>query len=333
MNTLRKGFALVLVICILVLTGCGSVSLKSSEEELTPVAMIDGFEVPYELYRYVAMNYKMQYENGKSADIWLGESGEALLAELKKNVEYSLIKMYTTLSLCEQYDLKADNPLITTSIDVKMDELYESFENDLEAYKATIGDYYMNDSVYRFMVQNEVLGEELFYLLQNEGVIAKDDEELRNILHSDDFIRVKQILISADNGLTDEKNRALIEDIYDQLENGADFETMIGMYGQDLYLFNNPDGYYIARGSRFIEFEEAAFSLEVGEYSGIVESPAGYSIILRMEKDRLYVDSHFEELCKEYYDGAYNVILEEHEKTLTMEPLPAMENFSIFTME
>ncbi|MBQ7923516.1 MAG: hypothetical protein IJ325_13240, partial [Clostridia bacterium] len=120
----RKGFACILAFCMLALAGCGSAVLKSTEEELTPVATIGEFDVPYELYRYIALNYRDQYEEGASADIWLGESGETLLAELQENVEYSLIKMYTTMSLCKEYGLTADNPLITSAVDVELDELY-----------------------------------------------------------------------------------------------------------------------------------------------------------------------------------------------------------------
>ncbi|MBE6570352.1 MAG: hypothetical protein E7658_09085 [Ruminococcaceae bacterium] len=332
MNMFRKGIALLLAFCLLAFTGC-SVSLKSSKEEKTPVATIGGYDVPYELYRYVVLNYKTQFEDGQSADVWLGESGKALMEELNANVEYSLVKMYTALSLCEEYGLTPDNPLISGTVDVRMDAIYESFEGDLKAYKEYITDGYMNDSVYRFLVQNEVLGEELFYLLQNKGVIEKDEDVLRQMMDTDTFIRVKQILIPDNNGLSEEENRGLIEDIYARLENGEDFEELMGMYGQDLYMFNNDDGYYIAPGSRFVEFEEAAFGLAVGEYSPVVKTPAGYSIIKRYEKDAAYIDAHFDELCQEYFDGAYNVIMEEHAASLTMTVLPAMEKYSIFTME
>ena len=59
--------------------------LESTKEEQTAVMTIDGFDVPMELYRYVALNYKTQYEQGASGDIWLGEEGQALLDELYAN--------------------------------------------------------------------------------------------------------------------------------------------------------------------------------------------------------------------------------------------------------
>lgn len=333
MKILRRGFICLLAFCLLTFSGCSAAALKSSEEELTPVATVGKYDVPYELYRYVALTYKDQFEAGKSVDIWLGESGESLMAELKENIDISLVKMYTTVSLCEKYGLSADSPLVTSNVNVRMDELYESYGNDLKTYAKEIGEYHMNDGVYRFIVQNEVMSEELFYLLQSNGLIESDEEVLREMIQSDTFIRVKQILIADDNGKSDEENLATITDIYNQLENGADFDTMIGMYGQDLYMFNNEDGYYIAPGSRYQEFEEAAFSLDVGEYSGIVKTLAGYSIIMRYEKDPQYLDNHFSELCQEYYDGVYNTILEEHAATLTVTHLPALDNYSILTME
>ena len=73
----------------LLFTGCSSDKLASTKEESTPVMKVNEYDVPYELYRYVAMNYKNQYETGldesAAAELWLGESGKILLAELETN--------------------------------------------------------------------------------------------------------------------------------------------------------------------------------------------------------------------------------------------------------
>lgn len=337
---IRKTAALLLCFTMLLtgsLTGCKNTDLSSTEEESTPVMTIAGYDVPYELYRYVAMNYKSQYESGlteqEAAELWLGEDGAVLLAELNEHTIETLRNLYATVSLAAEYDLTPDSALISETVSTRMDEIYEGYDNDNSAYLEAITPYYMNDSVYRFLTQNDVLTEELFYAMLNRGDIISDEDTLNDMIHSDRFIRVKQILISVDNGNTAEENKATAEELYRQLENGADFDALVAEFSQDLYQWGNDDGYYITDGVRYEAFEEAAFSLEVGEYSGVIETEAGYSILKRYEKEEKYLTNHFDDLCQEYFDSAYNALLQEHVQTLTVEELPALEGYTIFTME
>lgn len=319
------------------LTGCKDTSLASTKEESTPVMTIAGYDVPYELYRYVAMNYKSQYEAGLSekeaAELWLGEDGATLLNELQMHTNETLVNLYATISLAAEYDLTPDSALISETVATRMDEIYEGYDNDTAAYLADLEPYYMNDNVYRFLTQNDVLTEELFYAMLNRGDILSDEDTLDDMLHSDRFIRVKQILISADNGNTAEENKAAAEALYQELENGADFDALLAEYSQDLYQWGNADGYYITSGVRYEAFEEAAFALDIGEYSKVIETEAGYSILKRYEKEEKYLKAHFDDLCQEYFDSAYNALLQSHVKTLTAEELPALADYTIFTME
>lgn len=324
----------VLLLCSF--TGCSNANLASTKEESTPVMTIAGYDVPYELYRYVAMNYKAQYEagldEGAAAELWLGEEGAVLLDELEEHTAETLRNLYATISLAAAYDLTPDSALISETVATRMDEIYESYDNDNAAYLADLEPYYMNDSVYRFLTQNDVLTEELFYAMLNKGDIVSDEAALDDMIHSDRFVRIKQILIAADNGNSRDENRAKAEKLHDELENGADFDTLLGEYGEDLYLWGNDDGYYITSGVRYEAFEEAAFALEIGEYSDVVETEAGYSILKRYEKEESYLTSHFDDLCQEYFDSAYNALLQTHVQTLTVEALPVLENYTIFTM-
>ena len=75
-------FLLAAMLTSLVSCGDDKKILESSKEELTPVMTVDGHDVPMELYRYVALQYKNAYGGNDNPDIWLGDSGAALLAEL-----------------------------------------------------------------------------------------------------------------------------------------------------------------------------------------------------------------------------------------------------------
>lgn len=57
------------------------------------------------------------------------------------------------------------------------------------------------------------------------------------------------------------------------------FDSAMEVYTNDPGYKTNPDGYTFARGEMVRIFETTAFSLEIGEISGIVESEYGYHII------------------------------------------------------
>lgn len=77
--------------------------------------------------------------------------------------------------------------------------------------------------------------------------------------------------------------KSQIEDMKSQIEGGADFAELAkkhsdcpsGQEGGDLGAF--------PRGAMVPEFEQAAFSLEPGQTSGVVETAFGYHLIQRTE--------------------------------------------------
>ena len=98
-------------------------------------------------------------------------------------------------------------------------------------------------------------------------------------------------------------------------------------------MFNNPDGYYVTRGTYHEAFEETAFTLAVGEISGIVRTDAGWSILKRFEKEAGYLAEHFDELAMDYMSGLYNIRLEQHASTLSAEPTDLFASYTIFNLD
>ncbi|MGN1410167.1 MAG: peptidylprolyl isomerase [Eubacteriales bacterium] len=334
-NALKKLLSVICAGAILTsLASCKSSDkiLESTKEEKTAVMTVGEYEVPMELYRYIALNCKDDFEKGNDSSIWLGESGSELLGELDEDIRKTVVHLYTTIVMCGEYGISPDDSYVTDALDIKMDEIYEGYEYDYELYKENIAQYYMNDSVYRFIIQNEILSEELIHKMMEDGTVPSSDEELEAIVAGPEFIRVKQILISSDNGKTDEENRAEAEMLLEKLNGGEDFDELIKQYGEDLYLFNNDDGYYISRGSYQQEFEDAAFGLEIGEISGIVRTGAGYSIIKRYPKDAVYMAENFDTLADDYIRGQYNMILEKKEASLSAVDTDKMADYPVFSL-
>jgi len=70
-----------------------------------------------------------------------------------------------------------------------------------------------------------------------------------------------------------------IEDIQDELNKGADFETLAQTYSDCPSAAQGGDLGYFSRGQMVPEFENAAFNLEIGEVSEPVLTEFGYHLI------------------------------------------------------
>lgn len=121
--------------------------------------------------------------------------------------------------------------------------------------------------------------------------------DVKAYIEENDILRAKHILLMTVDSSTREpleesviaEKKATAEDILKQLQESddlmADFDALMIEYSEDGGLVTNPDGYTFTSGEMVTEFEEATRALEYGQISGIVESPFGYHIILRLDPD------------------------------------------------
>lgn len=82
----------------------------------------------------------------------------------------------------------------------------------------------------------------------------------------------------------EEEVRQLAETVLAQVEAGGDFAALAGQYSEDTSAEQGGDLGFFGRGEMVPEFEQAAFSLEVGATSGLVRSPYGFHIIKVTER-------------------------------------------------
>jgi peptidyl-prolyl cis-trans isomerase SurA len=82
-----------------------------------------------------------------------------------------------------------------------------------------------------------------------------------------------------------EKSREFAQAILDSIKNGADFAEMAKKYSEDPgSAKEGGDLGFVKKGVFYPEFESAAYALQPGEISGVVESPVGFHIIQLIEK-------------------------------------------------
>jgi hypothetical protein len=102
-------------------------------------------------------------------------------------------------------------------------------------------------------------------------------------------IRVSHILISY-SGVegtmatrTKDEAESLAQDLLVRIKAGESFEELAQTYSDDPDSQNQGDLGFLKKGRMVRQFEDAAFSLNVGEVSAIVETRLGYHIIKRTQ--------------------------------------------------
>lgn len=325
----RIGAAVLCAASLLSLTACSGVP-KSTKAERETVMSIDGFEVPYEQFRYLVCNYMDEYAAGDE-NYWTVESAALAQDAIFDSCFDTLCTQYATLSLCREYGVDMESGAINELVDSLAEDNRQNYESD-KAYVSALRENYMTDSVYRFFTRVRVCQEELYYALLEKDVLTSDDSEIYPLLEGDTFIRVKQILIANDPGEDPAENRRKAEELHSRALAGEDFDTLVQTNGEDLYMFNNTDGYYICRGVWYHEFEDTAFSLDIGEISDVIETAAGYSILLRCEKDPAYLSANRDDLCTSYRDAQFSLLIERKAASLTPVLRDPLYNYTLLTI-
>jgi len=322
--------ALVLIFTALFSTACSPT--RSSAEERKTVLTIGDYEVSYEIYRYAALSLKASYDGGDEG-YWDGlENKDETVKKIENDALTMLKQYYAILSLLKDYGITPEDSYVKELVDANVDAAMEEYEDEKAFVEALRGEN-MTYNVYRFLESCSVCQNELYYAMLQDKKIVKDDEFLKSYFRSEEMVRVKQILIDPAEYESREDALAVAEMVLELARSGEDFDKLVNRYGDDLYMFKNTDGYYMMRGVRYEAFEEAAFSLALGEISDIVTTPAGYSIILRMEKEESYLNSHFSELKSDYYDAVFSLAIEGRAAELEVKTLDAFNKYTLFTMQ
>lgn len=95
-------------------------------------------------------------------------------------------------------------------------------------------------------------------------------------------VRARHILIKLSPGADDEAQQAAREKmagILTEVRNGGDFADLASQYSEDTSAAQGGDLGFFARGQMVKPFEEAAFGLQPGEISDVVETPFGLHLI------------------------------------------------------
>lgn len=264
-------------------------------EEKVPKSEIDNIIVmtvgDYELtlaeFRYYYLNYALQFPQFYGFD-WKEDETR------KKEFEEYLTEALKMCSVVEQ--ISAEKNAYLTNDDLNNGP-FATYDSLGQMYGENV-DTVLHDDFFvspYFMVLYEAylnLYNKFFDLLYVNGEKFEEIKE-KTIQHfkDNDYIRATHILLSFPTNedgsdATDEQKAEVFkkaQEVLDKINAGTDFNELVAQYNEDPGL--TEAGYYFGKGTMVEPFETAAYALEEGEVSGIVESPFGYHIIKRLSFD------------------------------------------------
>ena len=310
--------ALALLILMLSITSCASENTVDAERS---VGTVGDMEVSYDELYFLANNYLPSLSH-------LDETEKR--AELDRLIRENITVNFAILALCEDLGIEYDERDYDDAIDEKLEALlYNSFGGDKDAYEKSLEDNGLTERYLRYTTGIDLLYENLLTVYPQRGLVTSNDSELIAAI-KEEFIHVYHLALFNDSGDDKAENLNKLTEAREALISGEKsvYDLIKAGYTED---FSDPSGkgYYIVRGTMEDAYEDAAFSLNIGEVSEVIESMGEnnkgeyvscYYLISRFEIDEEYVKTNLTSLQKEYYGSVIASDMEEVKQTLAFAP-------------
>ncbi len=210
------------------------------------------------------------------------------LSEMKKRMLDNLI----AYELLYQEGKKKGVKVTDAAVDEKLNELREQYPDDAE-FKKMLSSSNLTEADLKSHMKRGIAVEQL---VDREIVqkITVSDKEIRDYYDSNlarfkqpDQVKASHILITVDPKADEAekaKARKQIETIQNKVKKGEDFEALAKEHSGCPSSTKGGDLGYFGQGQMVKPFEDAAFALEPGQVSDIVETRFGYHLIKVTDK-------------------------------------------------
>lgn len=153
-----------------------------------------------------------------------------------------------------------------------------------EAFQQYISENQIDfDRVHSDMEENLIISQHLQDVIDERSKVTEEEiQEAYQAFRKDTTATVRHILLLTQDKSESEKReiRSRMEEILTQAKSGADFAELARMHTEDPGSKENGGLYEnFSRGTMVKPFEDAAFTIPIGEISDIVETRYGYHIL------------------------------------------------------
>ena len=314
---------------LFLLTGCSSIRpIAASKQDLRVVATCDGYDVCYDELRYITMAYRDEYRARYGERVF---EDAGYVEKFRQDVEYALTANYAILSMCRELNLDLEDDAVTQAVQEKNEDAVDQL-GGFRAYKDFLKQTYLTDHFLRFTLRTDQGETEIIHALMDVGVILKDEKDFIAYALDGNFCATYHVFIGNDEGDNIEENRANAALVRDKLLGGETIQKMMGSkYNEDTSLVSTP--YYFTYGEYDEAYEQAAFGLEIGGISEVVETEDGFYVIVRQPLDEQYLVRNVTSLMQRYQYAEVERMLTDLRKDMTIEWNEYGASLDLLTME
>lgn len=271
------------------------------------VATVNGEAIPFKYYKTYVNWTKQNYEaSGYTSSVWETDMSTENSSGTEEKTTYweafkdEVLNAMIQSEVIYQEAKKVDALPTDEDIQKQIDSFNEYLDSDEtakeQAKKAGINDDFLE---YVFTRELAYSTYQEYYTKKTEVEESKIKEEYEKYKDTYDTVTASHILISTKdsdgNELSDAKKakaKAKAEEVLKKAQSGEDFAKLAKEYSEDGSNASNGGELGAFTYDEMVEeFSKAAFALEKGQISGIVETEFGYHIIKVTDKATTYEDA------------------------------------------
>ena len=299
----KRFFAVICVILCLsiLLAACGETGGGSDDTRV--VLTLDDYEVIADTYRYFYLSYGMELAQAADWNLKVDHVEE----KLRSFAETSVCDLYAIYSLAEEYGIELS------------DARKEQMEADIAAIFVEAGgesayydlceSYYMTGDLFRMLSLESVYLQNDLYTYLKDNKFPSDKETVLGDI-TENFYHCSQVCFSVANEEYRENVRQAAENALADIKAGG---HTFAEYADDPVT-----GTYYTKGQVHAPFEMAALALAEGEMSEVVETEAGFHIIMRLPMNATQIEEQYESLRELYFQRKFTELLATRAQSLTL---------------
>lgn len=207
-----------------------------------------------------------------------GADGEGRLIDFKQRILDNLIDQMLIAQDAKDRGVKVTD----ADVEAQVAQLKAGFDDDQEKFKAALESAGMTEESLKSQVREQMLTQKVIESLAADAAVA--DTELKAYYEKNKAQFFQKEAKRASHILFKPEDKATAEQVLGRLSDGGDFAALAKEYSVDTATASKGGDLGWPTSAYVTEFEEALAKLDVGETSGLVQSPYGWHIIRVIEE-------------------------------------------------
>jgi parvulin-like peptidyl-prolyl isomerase len=260
---------LVLLLCALAsigLAGCGG---SDKDVPADAVAVVDGQEIARSDYEALITQAKKSYKNQKRE---FPAAGSQEFQTLRNQAVQFLVQR-------EQFEQEAESldvEVTEKQVDARLEQIQKQyFGGDKAKFEKQLKDQGITEKQVRNDIRSQIISEKIFEQVTGDVKVTDAEIEAYYTKNKAQYSQpesrdVRHILV---------KTKKQADDLYAQLQGGADFAALAKKHSEDTGSKANGGKLTISKGQTVAPFDQTAFLLKKNAISKPVKTEFGYHII------------------------------------------------------